>query len=216
MFANLMLCSLAVAVPAADAATGGGTASAPADQTTQPQQPPADSQQPAPGSAPASGPGTGGSAYSPTASLPTRPTVPGIRARIVHGVAYAPADAPVAVQKLIWSANRIIGLPYIYGGGHQAYRASGYDCSGTVSYALHGAHLLGPTPMDSSELEGFGQSGAGQWVTIFANGGHTYLNVAGIRLDTSAAEDPSGLQGPRWRPQRHDNHGYRVRHPVGL
>jgi hypothetical protein len=141
--------------------------------------------------------------------------VAGTRAKIVHGLAYAPADAPIAVQKAIWAGNRIVGLPYVWGGGHQAFTASGYDCSGTVSYALHGGRLLN-TPMDSSTLEGFGAAGAGQWITIFANGGHTYMDIAGIRLDTSAAEDPSGGKGPRWRPLRHDNSGYTVRHPAQL
>jgi hypothetical protein len=152
---------------------------------------------------------------TPVRSSPGRLMVAGTRAKIVHGLAYAPADAPLAVKYAIWAGNRIVGLPYVWGGGHQAFTASGYDCSGTVSYALHGARLLS-TPMDSSTLEGFGATGAGTWVTIFANGGHTYMNVAGIRLDTSAAEDPSGGQGPRWRPMRHDNSGYVVRHPAGL
>jgi hypothetical protein len=156
---------------------------------------------------------TGGSVYGVTDLLP-HPTVPGAVARIVHGLAVAPSLAPPDVQKAIWAANRIIGLPYIYGGGHAAFKASGYDCSGTVSYALHGGHLLS-SPLDSSEFMGWGSAGRGQWITIYANGGHAYVDIAGIRLDTSSADDPSGLQGPRWRPLRPSNAGYTVRHPVG-
>ncbi|MHB8531731.1 MAG: peptidoglycan endopeptidase, partial [Solirubrobacteraceae bacterium] len=90
-----------------------------------------------------------------------------------------------------------------------------YDCSGTVSFALHGASLL-KTPEDSSEFEGWGSHGLGRWVTIFSNPEHAYMTVAGLRLDTSAADDPSNQQGPRWRPLRSGNSGYRVRHPLGL
>ena len=60
-------------------------------------------------------------------------------------------------------ANQIVGLPYIYGGGHASFISPGYDCSGTVSFALHGASLLS-TPEDSSEFECFGSHGAGRWV----------------------------------------------------
>ncbi|HEX2016199.1 MAG TPA: hypothetical protein VGN69_05840 [Solirubrobacteraceae bacterium] len=189
------------------------TAQAPAPSAggSQATQPPAQQsgQQSVPGGA-----GTGGSQYG--AVNPNQfPTVPGAVGRIVHGLAYAPQGAPVAVQKAIWAANRIIGRPYIYGGGHQAFKASGYDCSGTVSFALHGAHLLS-TPMDSSELMGFGQQGPGRWITIYSNPGHAYAVIGGMRLDTSSAGDPSGARGPRWRPLRRSNRGYRLRHPVGL
>ena len=109
----------------------------------------------------------------------------------------------------------MIGLPYIYGGGHASFVSPGYDCSGTVSFALHGASLLA-TPEDSSEFEAWGSHGAGRWVTIFANGGHAYMTVAGLRLDTSPAEDPANLEGPRWRPLRQTNAGFVVRHPLGL
>ena len=141
--------------------------------------------------------------------------VPGSTARFVGGLAAAPLAAPAAVQQLIWAANQIIGLPYIYGGGHSSFVSSGYDCSGTVSFALHGASLLS-TPEDSSELEGWGSQGIGRWVTVFSNPGHAYMTVAGLRLDTSAADDPSNQQGPRWRPLRRGNGGYTVRHPLAL
>jgi cell wall-associated NlpC family hydrolase len=140
--------------------------------------------------------------------------VPGTRARYVKGLAAAPMQAPVAVQEIIWAANEIIGLPYIYGGGHASFESPGYDCSGTVSFALHGASLLA-TPEDSSEFETYGSHGVGRWVTIFANPGHAYVDVAGLRLDTSGADDPSNQQGPRWRPLRHANSGYVLRHPLG-
>jgi cell wall-associated NlpC family hydrolase len=147
----------------------------------------------------------------------TRPEllVPGSTARFVDGLAAAPMSAPAAVQQIIWAGNEIIGLPYIFGGGHGSFTSRGYDCSGTVSFALHGASLL-KTPEDSSEFETWGSHGAGRWVAVFSNPGHAYMTVAGLRLDTSAADDPSDQQGPRWRPLRVGNSGYRVRHPLGL
>jgi cell wall-associated NlpC family hydrolase len=141
--------------------------------------------------------------------------VPGTTARFIDGLAAAPEGAPVAIQEIIWAGNELIGLPYIYGGGHGSFISPGYDCSGTVSFALHGANLLA-APEDSSEMEGFGARGDGRWVTLFANPGHAYMTVAGLRLDTSPAEDPANLQGPRWRPLRQTNAGFVVRHPVGL
>ena len=143
--------------------------------------------------------------------------VPGKSARLLpNGLAAAPMSAPLQVQEIVWSANQIVGLPYIYGGGHNAtFVSPGYDCSGTVSYALHGADLL-TAPLDSSEFMRWGESGIGLWVTIFTNPGHAYVDVAGLRLDTSSADDPSNLQGPRWRPLRQSNAGYSVRHPEGL
>jgi cell wall-associated NlpC family hydrolase len=158
---------------------------------------------------------TGGSAYGTAPGVPLNPAVPGWRAKIVNGYAYAPSYAPAAVQQAIWAANQIVGRPYVYGGGHEAFIASGYDCSGTVSYALHGGGLL-HTPMDSSDFMRFGQAGNGNWMTIYTNPGHAYMVVAGIRLDTSKADDPRGKPGPRWRRMRHSNRGYSKRHPVGL
>jgi hypothetical protein len=124
-------------------------------------------------------------------------------------------SAPAAVQEVLWAGNQIIGLPYIFGGGHGSFDSPGYDCSGTVSFALHGGSLLS-TPEDSSEFEAWGSHGVGRWITIFANPGHAYMAVAGLRLDTSAASDPSNQQGPRWRPLRPNNSGYTIRHPLGL
>lgn len=170
------------------------------------------------GSTPGSDGSTPGSSADQTggsSSAPANPTVPGTVAQLIHGVAYAPQDAPPAVQNAIWTANHIVGKPYVYGGGHGAFQASGYDCSGTVSYALHGAHLLG-RPMDSSELMRWGRKGAGQWITVYSNPGHAYMVIAGLRLDTSSADDPGGAKGPRWRPLRNSDHGYRVRHVLGF
>jgi cell wall-associated NlpC family hydrolase len=161
------------------------------------------------------GTATGGSPVAGAQLAKPQLLVPGSRARYIAGLAAAPMGAPPAVQQIIWAGNQIIGLPYIYGGGHQSYRARGYDCSGTVSFALHGAGLL-ITPEDSSEFMGYGSSGIGRWVTIFSNPGHAYMTVAGLRLDTSAAGDPSNQQGPRWRPLRSDNGGYTVRHPPSV
>jgi len=159
--------------------------------------------------------GTGG---SPVGSVgPAKPNllVPGNRARYVEGLAAAPMSAPGPVQEIVWTANQIIGLPYIYGGGHASFVSPGYDCSGTVSFALHGAALL-TIPEDSSEFMKWGSAGQGRWVTVFSNPEHAYVDVAGLRLDTSAADDPTDQQGPRWRPLRRANSSYTIRHPLGL
>jgi cell wall-associated NlpC family hydrolase len=161
---------------------------------------------------------TGGSLVGTAAvTAPAQPEllVPGSRARYINGLAAAPMSAPALVQQIIWAGNQIIGLPYIYGGGHASFVSPGYDCSGTVSFALHGASLL-LTPEDSSEFMAWGSHGIGRWVAIFSNPGHAYMTVAGLRLDTSSADDPSNQQGPRWRPLRPANEGFTVRHPLGL
>jgi cell wall-associated NlpC family hydrolase len=163
---------------------------------------------------------TGGSPVAAPAPAPVAPAkpellVPGTRARYVSGIAAAPMSAPAVVQQIVWSGDQIIGLPYIFGGGHASFTSPGYDCSGTVSFALHGASLLS-MPEDSSEFETWGSHGIGRWVTIFSNPGHAYMTVAGLRLDTSSADDPTNQQGPRWRPLRPANSGFVVRHPLGL
>ncbi len=141
--------------------------------------------------------------------------VPGDTAVIVHGIAAAPENAPDVVKHIIWAANRIIGRPYVFGGGHQSFVSHGYDCSGTVSFALHGGRLV-KAPLDSSQFMSWGRGGQGQWMTILTNPGHAYLDIAGLRLDTSTADDPTNEQGPRWRPLRPGNGGYVIRHPPGL
>ena len=149
-------------------------------------------------------------AQTSAGGAPVTQTAPGSRARMssdgLHAV--APSDAPPEVQAAIAAANRIVGKPYKYGGGHGQWEDSGYDCSGTVSYALHGAGLLN-TPMASGDLERWGSSGAGQWITVYANGGHAYAIIAGLRLDTSG--DARG-SGPRWHTDLRSGDGYVVRH----
>jgi hypothetical protein len=144
------------------------------------------------------------------------PTVPGTVGEIIDGVAHAPEAAPEAVRQAVWAANRIVGRPYRYGGGHgRGFVDRGYDCSGTISYALHGAELL-KRPLDSSSFMRWGESGKGEWITVYTNPGHAYVVIAGMRLDTSAAGDRSGAKGPRWRPTLRSTRGFRARHPAGL
>jgi cell wall-associated NlpC family hydrolase len=169
----------------------------------------------APASPAAVGASTGGATVAIGTETKPELLVPGTLARYVDGLAAAPESAPAAVQEIIWAGNQLIGLPYIYGGGHGSFISPGYDCSGTVSFALHGANLLA-SPEDSSEFMLWGAPGVGSWVTIFTNPGHAYMTVAGLRLDTSSADDPSNEQGPRWRPLRQSNGAFTVRHPVGL
>jgi hypothetical protein len=157
---------------------------------------------------------TGGREYG-SAPYQFQPTVPGLQAKIVDGIAYAPELAPDAVKQAIWTGNQIVGMPYRYGGGHKDFQDTGYDCSGTVSFALHGGGLLN-RPRDSSGFARFGVAGGGQWITIYTNPGHAYVTIAGIRLDTSAADDPRGAKGPQWRMLRRSNRGYRTRHPLNL
>jgi hypothetical protein len=169
--------------------------------------------------------GPGGVAYeepTPQPAAPTgadvdQPTVPGVQAKLLEtGLAAAPAAAPDAVKQAIWAANSIIGRPYRYGGGHaRGFVDRGYDCSGTVSVALHGGDLL-DSPLDSGSFMRWGAGGAGRWVTVYTNPSHAYAVIAGLRLDTSAAGDPSGAKGPRWRPVLRSSHGFKARHPVGL
>jgi cell wall-associated NlpC family hydrolase len=161
---------------------------------------------------------TGSSGPSgPTGSTgPTGPTTSGPVAKIrAHGLAEAPAGAPLAVRQAIAAANQLIGQPYVYGGGHKSFISRGYDCSGAVSYALHGGGLLA-SPLDSGSLEQWGSAGHGSWITVFTNTGHAYVDIAGIRFDTSRAGDPGGKDGPRWRPLLTSNAGFMARHPAGL
>jgi hypothetical protein len=125
--------------------------------------------------------------------------------------AIAPDSAPQQVKDAVAAANSITNKPYKYGGGHGSWTDSGYDCSGAVSYALHGGGLL-DKPMDSSELESFGASGPGQWITVYANSGHTFVVIGGLRFDTSG----TGEDGPRWRTESRSTSGYVVRHPDGF
>jgi hypothetical protein len=128
-----------------------------------------------------------------------------------HGRAVVPAGAPTAIRRLIRAGNRIAQKPYVWGGGHGSWVAPGYDCSGSVGYVLHAAGVL-DTAVTSGALAAYGKSGRGKWVTIYANGGHTYMVVAGLRFDTTAFKQT----GSRWTPDTRDHGGYTDRHPAGL
>ena len=162
----------------------------------------------------------GGAGINGPASAPStlaHPTVAGDTAKIVNGVAYAPTYAPIQVKKAIWAGNQIRKKPYIYGGGHGQWNDAGYDCSGSVSYVLHAAGLL-KTSEDSGTMESWGQKGVGQWITVYTNPGHAFVEIAGIRLDTSAEQDPNPPpgSGPRWRPVVDSTDGFMARHPSQL
>lgn len=163
---------------------------------------------------------TGGAGLAPAPaapSTPQRPTVPGTRAKIIKGVAYAPAYAPIQVKKAIWAGNQIRLKPYAVGGGHGRWKDSAYDCSGSVSYLLHAAGLL-KVSEDSGEMESWGRKGIGQWITVYTNPGHAFIEIAGIRMDTSREGDPHPPPGtgPRWRPLMTSTAGYIARHPAYL
>ena len=129
------------------------------------------------------------------------------------GKAVAPANAPQAVINAIAAGNAIRKKPYIYGGGHRSFSAKGYDCSGAVSYVLNGAGLL-DSPMPSGPMMKWGSPGKGKWITVFANPGHAYMKVAGLRFDTSSMG--SGGNGPRWRATKRSPRGFSVRHASGF
>ena len=130
------------------------------------------------------------------------------------GLAIAPLDAPAAVQAVIAAGNEIARLPYVWGGGHTTYEDTGYDCSGSISYVFAAAGLLDHT-VTSGSLENWGDPGPGKWITIFANAGHTFMYVAGLRFDTVALAET----GSRWSNRSADEPDLRtfaVRHPPGL
>jgi cell wall-associated NlpC family hydrolase len=152
-------------------------------------------------------------------TLPTVPvtkTVPGTVAKLrTDGKAAIPRGAPKRVQALIAAANQIVGKPYKWGGGHAKLLDKGYDCSGAVSFALIGAGMLA-SPMVSGTLAKWQVTGSGKWLSIYANKGHVYLEVAGLRLDTSAVGDPTRRDGVRWRPLIGRRAGFHARHLLGL
>jgi hypothetical protein len=118
---------------------------------------------------------------------------------------------PLTVRRVIYAGNRIAHKPYKYGGGHGSFFDSGYDCSGSVSFALHGGGLLS-VPKDSSEFMSWGAPGKGRYITIYSNPGHAYMVVHGRRFDTTGAGGPGG----RWQTAMRSSAGYTVRHPPGL
>lgn len=137
-------------------------------------------------------------------------------ATLVEGEAVPPPHAPAVVRRVIAAANEIDTRPYVWGGGHASFIAKGYDCSGAVSYALHGADLLSYT-MVSGQLAHYGDPGPGRWITIYANAEHVFMVVAGLRFDTR--NDPEGVSGPRWKmaaPEASILPKFAVRHPAGL
>jgi cell wall-associated NlpC family hydrolase len=143
----------------------------------------------------------------------TEETGPPGKAMLVNGRAIPPVNAPPVVKKVIAAANKIRTKPYIWGGGHARWWDRGYDCSGSVSFALHGGNLIS-TPEPSGSLESWGSPGAGRWITVYANGGHAYAVIAGLRWDT--AGNTSGT-GPRWHKSlRAAASGpFVARHPAG-
>ena len=143
------------------------------------------------------------------------PTIPGSQATLSGGVALAPTRAPLVVRRAIWAANQLRSKPYRYGGGHASFRDSGYDCSGTVSYALGGAGLIS-SPMSSSDFRRYGQRGQGRWITIYARNGHTFAVIAGLRLDTTPGDSSRYRWAPRWQATFRGPAGFDARHPVGL
>jgi hypothetical protein len=144
------------------------------------------------------------------------PTVPGNRARLRWGQAAAPESAPLAVKRAIWAANQLHRKPYVFGGGHKSFIDRGYDCSGTVSYALGAAGLL-KSPISSTEFRRFGERGRGKWITVYARSGHTYAIIAGLRLDTTPYITAHDKWAPGWQvTERVPAGGFEARHPLGL
>ena len=129
------------------------------------------------------------------------------------GTATAPESAPQVVKDVIAAGNRIIDKPYRYGGGHGKWEDSGYDCSGSMSYALHGGGLL-DRPLTSSGFSSWAKAGKGQWITTYGSGGHSYMVVAGLRFDTGYNNSDS--DGPDWSTKMRPTSGYSARHPEGL
>ena len=165
-----------------------------------------------------------------TAGDATLTLSPGDRATILpNGTATAPRNAPAAVKAAINAANQLVNKPYIWGGGHTAplsVMQPGYDCSGSTSFVLHAAGLLGDYAEVSGDLESWGAAGPGRWITIYANSGHVFMNIAGLAFNTAwyATVVPSTpSSGPRWQPYSTiaaqiagDSSGFTPRHSVGL
>jgi hypothetical protein len=156
--------------------------------------------------------GTGGAS-------PTDPRLaPAKKAKIVNGVAVAPKGAPPQVVSIIAAGNKIVKMPYRYGGGHRSFKDTAYDCSGSVSYALHGAGLVS-SPITSGSFMSWGLAGKGKWITVYANSGHVFMMVAGLRFDTGwrdrTVKGTYPGSGPRWGKTRPTS-GFTARHPAGF
>jgi hypothetical protein len=154
----------------------------------------------------------GGATFEP-------PPPPPEEATLVDGRVIAPASAPRRVKRVIEAANRLVEKPYIYGGGHKPFSSTldiGYDCSGAVSYALYGGRFL-RSPLPSGSLMSWGDEGPGEWITVYAHGGHAYVVVAGLRFDTSLRDSdaPGPSSGPRWSRTLRESDAFVARHPYG-
>jgi cell wall-associated NlpC family hydrolase len=146
-------------------------------------------------------------------SLAAKAELPvGAKGRVLaDGRAVAPRDAPQLVRDVINAGNVIAKTPYLWGGGHGSWSSVGYDCSGSVSFALAGAGLL-DSPLTSGALAQWGAAGPGRWITIYANGGHVWMVVAGLRFDTGGIRG----NGTRWQSTGRSTSGFVARHPEGL
>jgi len=200
-FALLAFLGLSLAAASGALASSSGGSGVIADPQLQPQPdwPP-----------PAEGGGDGGTTMPAPQPIPTTP-LPTAQLSADGRTAIAPASAPLEVQNAILAANQITHKPYRYGGGHRTWKDRGYDCSGSVSYALHGGGLL-TSPLPSTSFMRWGLPGRGTWITIYTNPGHAYAVIAGLRFDTSGP----GERGPRWRKTARYSRTYVVRHPVGF
>ncbi len=153
---------------------------------------------------------TGGGAVAGTPL--SEQTAPGAKATVTStGLAIPPADAPAPVKAAILAGNKIAKTPYKWGGGHGRHNDTGYDCSGSVSYALRNAKLM-TSSMVSGAFAAWGHRGRGDWITIRANAGHVYMVIAGVRFDTSASK----RGGSRWTTAMRSARGFVATHPPGL
>jgi cell wall-associated NlpC family hydrolase len=223
---------LDVATPAQETAArrsapaAGGAAPAASRRPASPREPEpaaraADDGAPAPDSLPPASAGTNGS-FTPPPPSRRKEITPRVierlekqeaegRAVLLNGIALAPPSAPTRIKAAISSANMIVGRPYVWGGGHSSWYSAGYDCSGAVSFALAGGGFL-QAPLDSTRLESWGAPGIGRWLTVYANAGHAYAVIAGLRWDTVG--DARG-SGPRWHAALAYPDGFVARHPPG-
>jgi cell wall-associated NlpC family hydrolase len=182
----------------------GGAAAAPAAAAAPITDPGLQDVGPAPRGAASAGVRRGSTDNGPRVSVTRASALP-------NGVAVPPLEAPEAVKQIIEAGNIIARSPYVWGGGHGKWIDTGYDCSGSVSFALAAAGLLAG-PLDSGRLSHWGAAGQGRWVTIYANAGHVFMEVAGIRFDTSGQR----VTGSRWQNDARPTTGFAVRHPPGL
>jgi hypothetical protein len=152
----------------------------------------------------------GGGGLSPAETDICTPTA---KARLLpNGMLVPPKSAPLQVKQVIAAANKIRTKPYVWGGGHARWWDRGYDCSGSVSFALHGGEFL-ESPLPSGPMAKWGLPGEGRWITVYTNPGHAYAVIAGFRWDTSGDVNETG---PRWHEDLRDNVGFAARHPEGF